>query len=147
MALDAERELTQWTAGIDGLCGKTRKLTGRENFDFARRASSAQAIVTMTRMGRAHAGRSPARPNPCRIFLQGRLWPFKLLSTRKIEFFHTIDVKRTLGIGQPTSHLGGEGPLAERREWGIAGVQGPSGKGLAPAVLRVWRGNLLPARA
>jgi hypothetical protein len=63
------------------------------------------------------------------------------------EFFNAIDVKRTLGIGQPTSHLGGEGPLAERREWGIAGLQGPSGKGLAPAVLRVWWGNLLSARA
>ena len=65
-------------AGHDGLCGKTRKLTGRENFDFARRASSAQAIVAMRRMGGPHAGRSPARPNPRRIFLQGRLWPFKL---------------------------------------------------------------------
>ena len=60
---------------------------------------------------------------------------------------HGAHVKRTLGIGQPASHLGGEGPLAERREWGIAGVQGPSGKGLAPAVLRVWRGDQLPARA
>jgi hypothetical protein len=53
-------------------CVETRKLTGRENFDFARRASSAQTIVTMKRMGGPHAGRSPARPNPCRN-VYGRL--------------------------------------------------------------------------
>jgi hypothetical protein len=32
---------------IDGLCGKTRKMTGRENLDFSRRTSSARVIVTM----------------------------------------------------------------------------------------------------
>jgi hypothetical protein len=36
---------------------KTRKLTGREDLDFARRASSAQAIVTLRRMRRPHAAR------------------------------------------------------------------------------------------
>jgi hypothetical protein len=48
----------------DGLCGKTRKTTGRENLDFARRTSSAQVIVTMRSMGGPHAARSPARPKP-----------------------------------------------------------------------------------
>ena len=65
-------------SGIDGLCGKTRKMTGRENLDFARQTSSARVIVTMRLMGGPHGATSPARPNPCRIFLQGRLWPFKL---------------------------------------------------------------------
>jgi hypothetical protein len=46
------------------LCGKTRKMTGRENLDFSRRTSSAQVIVTMTPMGGPHAGRSPARRTP-----------------------------------------------------------------------------------
>ena len=60
------------TTGLCGLCGKTRKMTGRENLDFARRTSSARVIVTMRRMEGPHAARSPARPNPCRIYLQGR---------------------------------------------------------------------------
>jgi len=63
-------------------------MTGRENLNFSRRTSSAQVIVTMRPMGGPHAGRSPARRTPCRIFRQGRLWPWK------IEFFHTIDVNR-----------------------------------------------------
>jgi hypothetical protein len=52
-------------SGVDGLCGKTRKMTGRENLYFARRTSSAQVIVTMRRM-EGHTwqdrprGRSPA---------------------------------------------------------------------------------------
>jgi hypothetical protein len=58
--------------GFDGLCGKTRKMTGPENLDFTRRTSSARVIATTRRMGGPHAARSPARPNPCRIFLQGR---------------------------------------------------------------------------
>jgi hypothetical protein len=63
---------------IDGLCGKTRKMIGRENLDFARRTSSAQVVITVRRMGGPHAGRSPARPNPCRIFLQAVYGRFKL---------------------------------------------------------------------
>jgi hypothetical protein len=41
-------------------------------------------------MGGPYGATSPARANPCGIFLQGRLWPIKLRSRRKIEFFHTI---------------------------------------------------------
>ena len=58
---------------IDGLCGKSRKMTGRENLDFTRRISFARVIVTIRRMGGPRAAKSPPRPNPCRIFLQGRL--------------------------------------------------------------------------
>src|ERR1700731_3261025 len=49
---------------VDGLCGKTRKMTGRENLDFARQTSSARVIVTMRLMGGPHGATSPARPNP-----------------------------------------------------------------------------------
>jgi hypothetical protein len=45
------------TADVDGLCGKTRKMTGRENLDFARRTSSAQVIVTMAVYGRLNCDR------------------------------------------------------------------------------------------
>jgi hypothetical protein len=60
-ALDAHR-----TAGVDGLCGETRKMTGRENLDFARRTSSARVLVTMRRMGGPHAARiaRAAEPTP-----------------------------------------------------------------------------------
>jgi DNA ligase D-like protein (predicted ligase) len=70
--------INQRQSGVDGLCGKTRKMTGRENLDFARQTSSARVIVTMRLMGGPHGATSPARPNPCRIFHEGRLWPFKL---------------------------------------------------------------------
>jgi hypothetical protein len=50
------------------LCGKTRKMTRRENIDFARRTSSVRVIVTMRRMGGPHAARSPARPNTAAEF-------------------------------------------------------------------------------
>ena|ERR1700733_16131322 len=76
------------TAGVDGLCGKTRKMTGRENLDFTRRTSSRTVMVTIRRMGGPHAARSPARPNPCRIFLQGRLLPFKLIDAKNRVFPH-----------------------------------------------------------
>jgi hypothetical protein len=52
-------------SAISGLCGKTRKMTGRENLDFTRRTSSCTVIVTIRRMG-GHArqgrlrGRTPA---------------------------------------------------------------------------------------
>jgi hypothetical protein len=46
------------------LCGKTRKMPGRENLSFTRRTSSARVIVTIGRMGGQHAARSPAWPNP-----------------------------------------------------------------------------------
>ena len=45
---------------------------------FRAPTSSAQVIVRKRRMGGPHAARSPARPKPYRIVLQGRLWPFKL---------------------------------------------------------------------
>ena len=40
--------------------------------------------------GRATRGKIARAANPCRIFLPGRLLSFKLGSTRKIQFFHTI---------------------------------------------------------
>jgi hypothetical protein len=39
------------------LCGTTRKMTGRENLDFARRTSSAQVIVQEEAHGRATRGK------------------------------------------------------------------------------------------
>jgi hypothetical protein len=51
-------------AAMRRLCGKTRKMTGRENLDFARGTPSAQVIVTMRRMRGPHVARSPARRSP-----------------------------------------------------------------------------------
>jgi hypothetical protein len=58
----------------EGIVWKNSQNVGREKLDFARRILSARVIVTMRRVGGPHAARSPARPNPCRILLQGHTW-------------------------------------------------------------------------
>ena len=75
------------TAGVDGLCGKTRKMIGRENLDFARRTSSAQIIVTMRRMGGPRVARSPARPRALSNFSSRRPMAVQIVIDAKNRVF------------------------------------------------------------
>jgi hypothetical protein len=107
------------------LCGKTRKMTGRENLDFTRRTSSARIIVTIRRMGGPHAARSPARPEfsfkvvYCRLNCDRREKPGLLSEICRSDVFIVAKLGRLGRNTRDVLNLVGNAPASTLQRRGV----------------------------